>query len=105
MTNRWINERVPQAEIAQRASSLSSIIASVRSGLGAAILPCMMGDDIPGLVRLLPPIEELTTPGWMVTTDEARRQPHIRAVIDLVVEQIQLSLAQRPPHLTVVQAA
>lgn len=105
LTNRWIQERVPDAEIAQRASSLSSIIASVRSGLGAAILPCMMGDDIPGLVRLLPPIEELTTPGWMVTTDQARRQPHIRAVIDLVVEQIQQTLAQRPVHLTVAKAA
>jgi DNA-binding transcriptional LysR family regulator len=103
--NRWINENVPDAEIIQRASSLSSILASVRSGLGAAILPCMMADEIPGLVRLMPPLRELTTPGWMVTTDEARRQPHIRAVIDVVVEQIQSSLAQRPVHLAVAQAA
>lgn len=103
--NRWLNEQVPDAEVVQRANSLSSIIASVRSGLGASILPCLMGDDIRGLVRLMPPIEELTTPGWMVTTDEARRQPHIRAVIDFVVEQIQLSLARRPAHLSVVQAA
>ncbi|QLC22421.1 LysR family transcriptional regulator [Parasphingopyxis sp. CP4] len=104
-TSRWVAERVPGATIAQRASTLSSIIASVQSGLGASILPCLMGDDIKGLVRLMPPIEELTTPGWMVTTDEARRQPHIRAVIDFVVEQIQLSLARRPTHLSVVQAA
>ena len=105
LTNRWIAEHLPDAEIVQRASSVSSIIAGVRSGLGAAILPCMMGDDIPGLVRLLPPIEELTTPGWMVTTDEARRQPHIRAVIDLVIEQIQQTLAKRPLHLSVANAA
>lgn len=103
--NRWLKERLPTAEIAQRTSSMSSIIASVQSGLGASILPCLMGDDLRGLVRLVPPIEELTTPGWMVTTDEARRQPHIRAVIDFVVEQIQLSLARRPAHLSVVQAA
>ena len=64
-----------------------------------------MGDDTRGLVRLLPPVAELTTPGWMVTTDAARRQPHIRAVIDFVVEQIQLWLVRRPPHLAVVQAA
>ena len=104
-TSRWVAEHVPGAKIAQRASTLSSIIASVQSGLGASILPCLMGDDIKGLVRLMPPIDELTTPGWMVTTDEARRQPHIRAVIDFVVEQIQLSLARRPTHLSVVQAA
>lgn len=103
--NRWLAEHVPDAEIAQRASAMSSIIASVQSGLGASILPCLMGDDMPGVVRLLPPIEELTTPGWMVTTDEARRQPHIRAVIDLVVEQIRKSVADRPTELSVVQAA
>ena len=64
-----------------------------------------MGDDIPGLVRLVPPIEELTTPAWMVTTEEARRLPHIRAVIDLVIEQIQQALAKRPVHLAVANAA
>lgn len=103
--NKWLTENLKDAEVAHRLNSLSSIITSVRSGIGASVLPCLMGDDTRGLVRLLPPISELTTPGWMVTTDEARRQPHIRAVIDFVVEQIQLSIARRPPHLSVVHAA
>ncbi|MGB5482903.1 LysR family transcriptional regulator [Parasphingorhabdus sp.] len=103
--NRWLIENFSDAKIAHRANTLSSIIASVRSGVGASILPCLMGDDTRGLVRLLPPIAELTTPGWMVTTDDARRQPHIRALIDFVVEQIQLSVARSPAHLAVVQAA
>ena len=64
-----------------------------------------MGDDIPGLVRLVPPIEELTTSAWMVTTDAARRQPHVRVVIDLVVEQIQAALSRSPRHLAAVKAA
>lgn len=105
LISRWLTEHLPDAEIAHRANTLSSIIASVRSGIGASILPCLMGDDTRGLVRLLPPIAELTTPGWMVTTDSARRQPHIRAVIDFVVEQIQLWLVRRPAHLSVVRAA
>ena len=64
-----------------------------------------MGDDTRGLVRLLPPIAELTTPGWMVTTDAARRQPHIRVLIDFVVEQIQRALERQSSHMSVVQAA
>ena len=103
--NRWVDAHVPGAEIAQRASSMSSVMASVESGLGVAVMPCVMGDAAPGLVRLLPPIEELTTPGWMVTTDLARRQPHIRVVIDCVVEQIQSILAADPAHLTASKAA
>ena len=35
----------------------------------------------------------------------AKRNGHIRAGIDFDVEQIQLSLARRPPHLSIVQAA
>lgn len=105
LINRWLTEHLPNAEIAYRASTLSSIIASVRSGIGASILPCLMGDDTRGLVRLLPPIAELTAHGWMVTTESARRQPHIRAVIDFVVEQIQLSLLRRASDLAVVRAA
>jgi len=103
--NDWIARNVPSARFAQRVNSMSSVLAGVQSGLGAAILPCVMGDGEPSLVRLLPPIEALTTPGWMVTTDIARRQPHIRAVIDFVVEEIQSTLAKGPAHLAVSKAA
>lgn len=105
MINSWLTKHLPDAEIAHRANTLSSIIASVRTGMGASVLPCLMGDDTRGLVRLVPPIDELTTPGWMVTTDDARRQPHIRAVIDFVVDQIQMWLIRRPARLEVVRAA
>jgi DNA-binding transcriptional LysR family regulator len=90
--SRWIAEHVPEARIVHRVSSLSGIIASIRAGIGAAALPCIMGDELKGLVRLLPPIEALTTPCWLVTTDLARRQPHIRALIDVVVAQVSRSL-------------
>lgn len=84
----WIAENVPDARIVHRVNSLSGVVAAVRAGIGAAILPCIMGDDLKGLVRLMPPIKELSTACWLVTTDAARRQPHIRAVIDQVVAQV-----------------
>ena len=87
--NEWIVANVPGARIVQRANTLSAIISSVRAGMGAAILPSLIGDDLKGLVRLTPPIKELSTACWLVTTDVARRQPHIRAVIDCVVAQIE----------------
>ncbi|HUQ14168.1 MAG TPA: LysR family transcriptional regulator [Novosphingobium sp.] len=92
----WIAENIPNARIVQRVNTLSGIIAAVRAGLGAALLPCLIGDDLKNLVRLTPPIDELSTPCWLVTTDAARRQPHIRAVIDCVVAQIE-RVANRPP--------
>lgn len=104
-TNSWMSDKVPGADIVQRTNSMSSVMASVQSGLGAAIMPCMMGDPVDGLVQLFPPIEELTTPGWMVTTDVARRQPHVRVVIDLVVERIKAALVSSPVHQAASEAA
>lgn len=91
----WIASHVPDAQYSHRTNTLSALVSSVRAGLGAAVLPCMMGDDLRGLVRLMPPIPELTFACWLVTTDPARRQPHIRAVIDHVVDQIQTFTAAR----------
>lgn len=99
--NNWIATNVPGAHIVHRVQSLSGIVAAVRAGLGAAILPTVMGDDVKGLVRLLPPIEELSMPCWMVTTDSARRQPHIRAVIDAVVAVVEESMNRGPQQLAV----
>jgi DNA-binding transcriptional LysR family regulator len=86
--NAWIEANVPNARVVQRVNSLAAIISSVQAGLGVAIMPCLIGDSLRQLVRLTPPIAELSTPCWLVTTEAARRQPHIRAVIDAVVAQI-----------------
>lgn len=84
----WISANLPGVRMAHRFNALSAVIAGATAGLGAAVLPCMMGDDVRGLVRLAPPVPEFSTPCWLVTTDAARRQPHVRAVIDLVVARI-----------------
>ncbi|MFM5885901.1 MAG: LysR family transcriptional regulator [Novosphingobium sp.] len=83
---KWLTAAAPGGRIVQRVTSLSSVIAGVRAGIGAALLPTIIGDGLKGVVRVTPPIPELTTPCWLVTTDQARRQPHIRAVIDCVAD-------------------
>ncbi|QGN55960.1 LysR family transcriptional regulator [Novosphingobium sp. Gsoil 351] len=91
----WIAANVPNARYVQRANALSSIVAAVRAGVGAAVLPTIMGDDIRNLVRLMPPIPPKST-CWLVTTDAARRQPHVRAVIDCVVAQVEATMRRGP---------
>ncbi len=105
MLDEWVEEAVPGAVVAHRASSVFGVIAGIKAGLGVSVLPCLLGDDEPGLVRLLPPIPELTTPGWLITTDAARRQPHVRAVIDFLVETIQAAMAARTARQGAAEAA
>jgi DNA-binding transcriptional LysR family regulator len=90
----WLEANVPGYHIAHSAGSLSGVTASVRAGLGVSCLPCVTGDREEQLVRLFPPIADLATPVWLVTTDSARKQPHVRAVIDFIVNMVQLRFEQ-----------
>jgi DNA-binding transcriptional LysR family regulator len=103
--NRWYDSVAPDADIVHRANTVSGVISGVRAGLGAAVMPCLMGDTISGLVRLFPPIPELTTPGWLVTTDVARQQPHIRALIDFMVDHILQSIVATEARFAIARAA
>lgn len=94
----WLEREVPDGRVVQRVNSISGILASVKSGIGAALLPCIIGDDVRSLVRLMPPIPELRTDCWLATTDQARRQPHVRAVIDAVVANIEQVSARIAPR-------
>lgn len=103
-TQQWYQEYAPDAKVVSRANTMLGVLSGLRSGMGAGMLPCVVGDATRGLVRLFPPIDAFMTPSWMVTTESARQQPHIRATIDCLVENV-LSPADRPGLKAVVSAA
>ena len=102
---RWMQALGPDANIVHSANTLSAVIAAVRAGMGAAIMPCLIGDTTSGLVRLFPPIAELTTPGWIITTANARQQAHIRALLDFIADYIRDSVAKTEQRYCVADAA
>lgn len=102
---RWVHGLGSGVNIVHSANTLSAVIAAVRAGMGAAVMPCLIGDTMSGLVRLFPPIAELTTPGWLVTTDSARQQPHIRALLDFIADYIRGSIAQTEQRYRIADAA
>ncbi|MET0426989.1 MAG: LysR family transcriptional regulator [Microvirga sp.] len=57
---------------------------AVRSGLGAAFLPCWLGDSDPGLVRITEPEGDLVEDVFLVMHERARRRPGIRRLADAV---------------------
>lgn len=100
----WYAANAPGAKVASRANTMLGVLSGLRSGMGAGMLPCAMGDTTRGLVRLFPPIDEFMTPSWMVTTESARQQPHIRATIDYIVDYA-LSPIGRPMAVAVAVAS
>lgn len=103
-TQQWYAEHAPGAKVVSRANTMLGILSGLRSGMGAGMLPCVMGDATRGLVRLFPPIDAFMTPSWMVTTENARQQAHIRATIDHLVEYV-LSPMGQPMVRAVASAA
>lgn len=90
----WFDTQVPGAEIVYRSNSMTGIIVAVRSGVGAGMGPSFLGGITTEMVPLFPPIPELKTSAWLVTTETARQQPHVRAMIDHLVSHIVASILQ-----------
>ncbi|HEV7233963.1 MAG TPA: substrate binding domain-containing protein, partial [Sphingorhabdus sp.] len=105
LIERWQNSLGPDVQFVHRANTLSAIIAAARSGMGAAVMPCLIGDGERDLVRLFPPISELTTPGWLVTTAGARQQPHVRALLDFIADHVRRSVSRTEQRFAVADAA
>ena len=60
----------------------------VRSGFGIAVLPCMLGDGEPDLVRCMPPRDDHGRVLWLFTHERVRHTPRVRAVIDFLYEKL-----------------
>ncbi len=54
------------------------------SGFGRIVMPTFAGDAEPGLVRLEGPIPEIDHDEWLVSHNEARHDPPIRAALDAI---------------------
>ncbi len=46
------------------------------------VLPCFVGDRLPGLRRVGPLIDELTESQWLVMHGETRHRPTVRTVLE-----------------------
>jgi DNA-binding transcriptional LysR family regulator len=103
--SQWVQSLGPDMQIVHRANTLSAVIAAARAKMGAAIIPCLIGDTHSNLVRLFPPIAELTTPGWLVASAVGRQQPHIRALLDHIADFVRQSVAETEQRYRIAEAA
>lgn len=82
---KWLNRFSAGRPFALRSNDVVTQAQGARAGLGAALLPCFVGDCEPALVRLdaelPPPIRAL----WMSVHADVRRSHAVRAVMDHVI--------------------
>lgn len=81
----WLRARMREAGIAMRSGSAVARLAAAAAGAGVTLLPCLLADLDPRLVRVpseTPPAQDL----WLVTHRDLARVPRVRAVADFLAE-------------------
>ncbi|UPG94566.1 LysR family transcriptional regulator [Luteibacter aegosomatissinici] len=81
----WLQQRLPDARIAFRSNSREAQGRACAQGVGIAVLPCPLGDAIPGIERIdlgeAPPERDV----WLGYHRDLRHLPRLRAFLDEVM--------------------
>lgn len=83
---RWLAEQVRDRPPAARLMRTDLMADAAAGGIGVAVLPCFIGDPMPGLMRLSGPIEALRADYWVIAHPDLSRNPSVRAVIDWITD-------------------
>jgi DNA-binding transcriptional LysR family regulator len=97
---KWIEERAAGATIVLRSREMTDMVAAALSGVGLAVVPCLLGDAEPGLRRLTSEVVA-TRHLSLVYRREARLSESVRAVVRFVVDTMREHAARiggHPPH-------
>lgn len=82
---RWLEAQASGAQVVMRGRELVDIAAAAASGAGIALLPCLMGDASPALVRLTPQVP-VSRDMVLAYRPELRGTAAVRRVVDVVVD-------------------
>lgn len=81
---RRIEKQARNVRIVLRSTSVTGQAQAALGGAGLAFLPCFLGDETPGLVRVLPETSVSTRDLWLVVHEDLRRVARVRAVADFL---------------------
>ncbi|MCA8879872.1 MAG: LysR family transcriptional regulator [Rhodobacteraceae bacterium] len=85
---RWLRRVAPEAIVAARGNSMLGVLAAVKSGVGLAPLPILLGGSEADLRPMLEPVPDLDTRIYLVMHPDLRRTARVRAFCDFVAAEI-----------------
>lgn len=87
-TLQWLAKTKPLDQVGYRINSFNAIRQACVDGLGLALIPCFMGDGYPGLLRVIPPIAELSLDLWLLTYPDLRDTVRIQAIFKILQKEL-----------------
>lgn len=89
----YLNKRVAPENILYRADSVAAVSAAITAGMGIGLLPCMLGDITPGLIRMSAVVPELDDELWLLTHPDIRISPRVQTFMQFCSDA---ALEQKP---------
>ena len=84
----WLHSMDLEDRVAMHHASSTGLLTAVRSGFGVAVLPCIVGDADPDLIRCIPPRDGHGRVLWLLTHERVRQEPRVRTVIDFLYARL-----------------
>ena len=84
----WLRSLGLEGQVAMHHATSTGLLSAVRAGFGIAVLPCVVADAEPELVRCLQPRSDHGREMWLLTHERVRHTPRVRAVIDFLYERL-----------------
>lgn len=89
----WLKSLGLEDKVAIHHATSTGLLSAVRSGFGIAVLPCVVADADPDLIRCIEPRADHGRVLWLLTHERIRHEPRIRAVIDFLYERLKKHVA------------
>ena len=84
----WLRQLGLEERVAIHHATSSGLFSAVRSGFGIAVLPCIVADAEPDLIRCLPPRDGHGRVLWLLTHERVRHVPSVRTVMSFLGERL-----------------
>ena len=83
----WLSEKVPNANIVVRVTSILGLVSAAKSGAGVTPLPTALGDAEADLVQVIPPVADLQRSWRLLTHPDLRHTPRVAAFFAFVDDE------------------
>jgi DNA-binding transcriptional LysR family regulator len=83
----WLNRRVRGGRPVFRTNSSHGLVVAIAAGIGLGPLPCWLGDETPGIERVLPG-EGFSQDLWLVVHRDLRHVARVRAVSEFFAREL-----------------
>jgi len=77
-----------EQNVAMHHATSGGLLSGIRSGFGIAVLPCVVADADPDLIRCFPPRRDHERVLWLFTHERGRHTPRVRTVIDFMYDRL-----------------